>query len=349
MANSIEIFTIIGIVAVGAIFLPILLDENPGAFLENSLCIILAGDGGNTTCNAVGGNVTFVGLNGINITGNFSQNIIYWNFTGESINGSALMKFHSLGGDADVFKNQTIFDSYWRGITGGNLINVTERTDDILIDLGGNPNPNDLIFYNQTSEDWETFGCSNDGELIVYNATLGYYQCITGTDFSSSFGIDPDEIMYPWVAGTSTGTHVVLSFTNYDIRALRETGVGVLTTSLTWLWPVPANFDSNSNINFTLYHITQSASAGNFCHNLSIMPRSEGQNIDSTFGTPIEMCMENPGANILSKMEWELTPSQHNLDPNEMTFIKITRDPADTDDTFAENTYILVGRLEWNV
>lgn len=359
-----------------AIFIPILLDDNGSAFIPNSLCVIFGNSGGNFTCDNTNSNVTFTGVNGITIYPNGTNEII-WNFTGQfslSVNGTTLIPgdqidfniiganlteialepcaddqiliwytltewtcidvssvnqtqtHFSLGGDADVFKFENSTHVAFRGISEGIGMNVTERTNDILVALKD----------------------CNNLELLVFNGTTGDYQCISGADFSSQVAFDTDEIFYPWVGASSTGVHVILSMTNYDIRAVRETGVGVSTSATTWVWPVPTNFDNTSNVKFTLYWITQSGSAGTVCHSLSTMPRVEGNNIDSTFGTVEKVCTANPGSNILVVDEFILTPAEHNYDPDDLGFIKLSRDPTDSSDTLTTNAYILVGKLEWN-
>jgi len=135
-----EIFAIVGVVVAAAIFVPILFDENPGAFLENGLCVIFSG-ATNTTCNQISGNVTFVAESPISITPNFTDNTITWAFvfTGNATNQTQIHA--SLGGSPPdggaVFKNETggvpnlIF---FRGLAEGAGINITERENTILIE-----------------------------------------------------------------------------------------------------------------------------------------------------------------------------------------------------------------------
>lgn len=90
---------IAGLIAI-ALIIPILLDDSPSAFIENGLCTIF-GSVGNTTCTSVLGNVTFVGLNGIDIIASESLNTIFWNFTGHGggIGNTTIIVGETLMGD----------------------------------------------------------------------------------------------------------------------------------------------------------------------------------------------------------------------------------------------------------
>ena len=368
MADSLTIVLIIGgVIFAIAMIIPIFFDVDFPQ--RNALCIIF-GLGGNYTCDSSTSNVTFTGLNGIVIFPNGTNQII-WNFTnpiivatsdnltlteGDQIDFESINSTHteveleecldeemlifdsflnewicvtnlSLGGDADVFKNTTSTNINFRGISEGIGINVTEQTNDILVALKD----------------------CNDMELLVFNSTTGDYECISGADFSSQVGFDTDEVFYPWVGASSTGVHVILSMTNYDTRAVREIGTGTASSSLTWSWPVPSNFDNTSDIKFTLYWITQSANAGTVCHTLQTMPKVEGNDIDGTFGTSVKICTANQGSNILVVDEFTLTPTQHGFDPDDLGFISLHRDPTDPSDTLTTFAYILLGKIEWNI
>jgi len=377
--GSTEVLTIAIIVVFGVIMLPILFNENPSAFLENSICTIFVGPF-NFTCTEPGGNVTFVGINPIII--NATNGTITWSFNGtgqngtggkiliegdqitinqnsthavfhledctsnqlliwytltewtcidlSTINGTAVnnTKTHiSLGGDADVFKFENATHVADRGISGDNFINVTERENDVLIQLKT---------------------CVADGMIIVYDQPTDNYVCQTFQQIQKEFGLDRDEIMYPWQAGSSTGPHVILTFTNYDTRAMRMSGTAQHPTTATWMWPVPNNFNSSSTIEFSLWWITQNSDAGSICYLLQTMKRVPGQNIDTTFNPSVKICEANPGINILKKTTWTLTTSQHGLVGNDLAFIKLTRDQTDPTDDFNKDSYILVGKLIWN-
>ena len=107
---GIEIVSIVAIVVAGAILIPIVFNENPAAFLENSLCVIFAGPT-NTTCNAIKGNVTFVGIPPIVITADNLANTLTWNFTLAAENAT----HGNIGGGAEVFKNETLGTDESRG------------------------------------------------------------------------------------------------------------------------------------------------------------------------------------------------------------------------------------------
>ena len=156
-----EIFAIVGIVVAAAIFVPILFDENPGAFLENALCTIFTpGSGTNTTCNAIKGNVTFIGDFPIVITANNSANKITWSF-GALGNASHT----NIGGGAEVFKNETGGLSTWRTITGSGGVSVTENAETINIQTGGG-GPTPLSNINNGSG--QVFSSSSEGDTVTF-------------------------------------------------------------------------------------------------------------------------------------------------------------------------------------
>jgi len=120
---------------VGMLILPILFNENPTAFIGNSVCTIFVGLL-NTTCNSFEGNVTFIGESPITITPNYTDNTVTWAFVFEG-NATNQTQVHVSLGGADVFKNETggvpniIF---FRGLSEGAGINITERENTILIE-----------------------------------------------------------------------------------------------------------------------------------------------------------------------------------------------------------------------
>ena len=156
-----EIFAIVGIVVAAAIFVPILFDENPGAFLENALCTIFTpGSGTNTTCNAIKGNVTFIGDFPIIITANNSANEVTWSF-GQLGNAS-----HSnIGGGAEVFKNETGGLANLRTLVGSGGVSVTEDSETITITTGGG-GPTPLSNINNGSG--QVFSSSSEGDTVTF-------------------------------------------------------------------------------------------------------------------------------------------------------------------------------------
>ncbi len=159
---GVEVLSIIAIVVVGAILIPIVFNENPAAFLENSLCVIFGTGGTNTTCNAISGNVTFVGISPVSIIANNSQNTITWSIFANDTNAT----HQNIGGGAEVFKNETLVVSNWRTLIGGGGVTVIENPETIEIrtgGAGGGPmrsinNPNNQNLFNSTLE----------GETVVF-------------------------------------------------------------------------------------------------------------------------------------------------------------------------------------
>lgn len=334
--------------------LPILFDEPGGAFLENSICTIFLGPL-NFTCNSPGGNVTFTGLNGIDIfvDPSISNSTVFWNFTGSFGGGgngtgnfTQIDETHtSLGGDANVFKNETAYNSNFRGITAGNLINVTERTNDILLDLGGNPNSNDLIFYNSTANQWETLdGCIIDGEILVYNGTTNQFECTTGQQFSASSSIDNDESFFPHLSA-SNGDDVIVTFTNYNTRAVKFRDNK--DTTATWKYVVPQNYNATT-LSFKLYWFTQNSNVGNVCWDLNVKNAAEGDDLDLTLTNTGTICTANLGIDILAVDTFSVLPATHGFTAGDMAFIQIQRDePGTPADTFEKDVYGILGELRW--
>jgi len=195
-----EIFAIVGMVVVAAIFVPILFDENPAAFLENSLCTIFTpGSGTNTTCNAIKGNVTFIGDFPIIITANNSANEITWGF-GALGNASHV----NIGGGAEVFKNETAGLSTWRTLVGDGGVTVIENPETITIRTGGGPpsqaalqaiargTPGNVI-YNATTDGnlitviGDGIAITNSSSLVfTINSTIGRLNDVNTTDLDEN-------------------------------------------------------------------------------------------------------------------------------------------------------------------
>ena len=197
-----EIFAIVGIVVAAAIFVPILFDENPGAFLENALCTIFTpGSGTNTTCNAIKGNVTFIGDFPIVITANNSANEITWSF-GQLGNAS-----HSnIGGGAEVFKNETGGLAILRTLVSDSpAIIITELGETIEFDFGGGTPQGDPalqsisqgtpgnVVYNATTDGanitviGDGIAISNASSLVFsINATIGRLNDVNTTDLDEN-------------------------------------------------------------------------------------------------------------------------------------------------------------------
>lgn len=158
-----EIFAIIGIVVAAAIILPIVLDENPGAFLENGLCTIFAGSGppfGNTTCNAIKGNVTFVGDFPIEITPNFTTNEITW-----SLGSLGNASHNNIGGGAEVFKNETAGLANLRTLVGSGGVTVTQNDETITIQTGGGGAP---AISNINNGSGNVFNSAAEGDTVTF-------------------------------------------------------------------------------------------------------------------------------------------------------------------------------------
>jgi len=329
--GSIEVLTIVIVIVFGALMIPILFDENPAAFLENSLCTIITPFGGNNfTCNSISGNVTFTGLNGIDIFANGTNQII-WNFTGSAGNGTGggnqTDETHvSLGGDADIFKNETLSNANFRGVSAGIGINVTERTNDALIAL---------------------IDCDNN-ELLLFNGTTDDFECIDGQTFAAEASIDNTEIFFAHLSATNADD-VKVSFTNYDMRAVRfndNVDVGA-----TWSYTVPINFNSTgTTMEFKLFWFSQSSDVGDVCWQFKINDVVENDNLDFTLTQVDEICTANLGIDVLAVDTFQIPSTTHNFTANDLAWIQIHRQAKQNNnpnDTFEQNAYAIIGKLRW--
>ena len=159
---GVEIAVIAIIIVFAALALPILFDENPAAFLENGLCTILTpGNGQNTTCNAIKGNVTFIADNPITIEANNTANTITWSIG--LGNGSA---HTNIGGGAEVFKNETVgINSNWRTIIGSGGVGVSQQAETITITTGGGGPTNLQNINNAQGEN--IFNATEEGNTVT--------------------------------------------------------------------------------------------------------------------------------------------------------------------------------------
>lgn len=161
---GIEIGVIVIIIVFAALALPILFDENPAAFLENGLCTIFTpGNGQNTTCNAIKGNVTFIAENPIVIEANNSANTVTWSIG--LGNGSS----HSnIGGGAEVFKNETLgINSNWRTLVSGAGVSITQNPETITISSGGGGAGASLQLIARGDPGNVIYNATSDGNLIT--------------------------------------------------------------------------------------------------------------------------------------------------------------------------------------
>jgi len=162
---GIEIGVIVIIIVFAALALPILFDENPAAFLENGLCTIFTpGNGQNTTCNAIKGNVTFIAENPIVIEANNSANTVTWSIG--LGNGSS---HTNIGGGAEVFKNETVgINSNWRTIVGSGGVSVTQLDETIQIATGGPVGGGPLQNINDPNAQ-NLFNSTEEGNTVVFS------------------------------------------------------------------------------------------------------------------------------------------------------------------------------------
>jgi len=161
---GVEIGVIAIIIVFGALALPILFNENPAAFLENGLCTIFTpGNGQNTTCNAIKGNVTFIADNPITIVANNTANTITWAIG--LGNGSA---HTNIGGGAEVFKNETVgINSNFRTLVGSGGVSVTQLDETIQIATGGGGQGGPLQNINNPQQN--IFNSTEEGNTVVFS------------------------------------------------------------------------------------------------------------------------------------------------------------------------------------
>lgn len=230
---GIEIVSIVAIVVAGAILIPIVFDENPAAFLENGLCVIFTGST-NTTCNAIKGNVTFVGIPPITVIANNSINTIFWNFTGEAVITNQTQETHTnVGGGAEVFKNETAFNANFRTLTGGAGVTIIQNPETIEItSVGGTAQAANLTD-------------------VHFNAEEATVDDLTGLDCVN-------DITYSF-------------FNNTDINEYRRQAIEFCADSdpddnITWLYTVPQSYDviSPTDFKFRLFWTDDDTGAGAF-------------------------------------------------------------------------------------
>ena len=197
---GVEIGVIAIIIVFGALALPILFNENPAAFLENGLCTIFTpGNGQNTTCNAIKGNVTFIADNPITIVANNSANTITW-----AIGLGNGTSHTNIGGGAEIFKNETAgINSNWRTLVAGGGVALIQNPETITITSGGGGGPPALQAISQGTPGNVVYNATTDGNLITVlgdgisitnasslvfslNATIGRLNDVNTTDLDEN-------------------------------------------------------------------------------------------------------------------------------------------------------------------
>ena len=197
---GVEIGVIAIIIVFAALALPILFNENPAAFLENGLCTIFTpGNGQNTTCNSIKGNVTFIADNPLTIVADNSANTITWGIGAG--NGTS---HTNIGGGAEVFKNETAgINSNWRTIVGGGGVSVVQNDETISIQTGGGGGPPALQAISRGTPGNVIYNATTDGNLITVigdgititnasslvfslNATIGRLNDVNTTDLDEN-------------------------------------------------------------------------------------------------------------------------------------------------------------------
>ncbi len=114
----------------------------------------------NTTCNAVSGNVTFVGDFPISITPDFANNTITWSL-GDIGNASHA----NIGGGAEVFKNETAGIVNLRTLVGSGGVTVTQNNETITIQTGGGGAPPLSNINNGTGN---VFQSATEGDTVTF-------------------------------------------------------------------------------------------------------------------------------------------------------------------------------------
>ncbi len=306
MVGSTELFTIVGIVALGAIILPIVLNENPTAFLENSLCTIFVGKPpiGNTTCNDIKGNVTFVGNFPIVITPNNTANTITWSITENNDTSHA-----NIGGFARVFKNETAGIALFRTLTGGGGVSVTQFDDYIEIKTGGGgggpkgicnivtpngtfncddfedtvdfvgqgiaiSNSSSIVFaLNATLNDLNdvTIDDIDENDILIFNVTSQQFE---NQRIDNIFFVDrifnAEEGTVDDVTGVDCVNDVTYIFAdNTDPNEYRRHAIEFgpncdVDDNFTWSWVVPHDYMGGLDFNFKLYWTDDNQASGSF-------------------------------------------------------------------------------------
>ena len=288
--------------------LPILFQENPSAYIENSLCTIFVGLG-NTTCNDVRGNVTFIGNFPIVITPDNPNNTITWSL-GDLGNASHT----NIGGGAEVFKNETAGISTWRTITGSGGVSVTENAETINIQTGGGgPTPlaninngTGNVFQSAVEGDTVTFAgngiaISNvssvtftlnatadqlldvdyptlpeDNEILVFNETTGNFENESVGSAISLFDVhfNAEEATVDDIVGITCLNDVTYSFfDNTDIHEYRRQAVEFCPDSetddnITWQYTIPKDY-SPTDFKFRLFWTDDDTGAGAFVQRIN--------------------------------------------------------------------------------
>lgn len=332
MAGGTEYIILISAVVAGALIIPMMLDDGGISSITNGICTILVPPL-NFTCNEPQGNVTFAGLNGIEIFVNpaISNTTVFWNFTGSAGNGTGgTGNFTHVSisvGDGDVFKEEFAGEARFRGIVNGTGLDMIVNGSDISLSIKR---------------------CDNTG-LVFFNATSQRYQCVTTEEFVSNVIFDNNEFFPPHLS-VGGGADSIVDFSNYSARAIKMRSN--FNEDSSWLFIVPQSLNV-TNVDFQLLWFSDVGSGtGTICFELSTNLLQEGSDMDSAFNQRVEQCEDATpyGADELQVTNWTITPVESQINAGDIAILKLERRAGvggNLNDTFNKDAYVVGGEIEW--
>lgn len=228
----------------------------------------------------------------------------------------------SLGGDADVFKNQVGSILNFRGISGAGDLEVTERTGDILLNVTAASTLGELT-------DVVDGACPSNGEIIAKNNTSGEWECTDPSEFiASSGGANSKEMLRGHIA-RGTGGEDNHNYVDYEHRMFEYAGNA--DNELSWAFAVSNEYDGTNDITVRIYWTQDNGgggTAGDVCFTGQFAPVSIGDDISdiSAIGTTAKtVCKTGPLNDILEITTLTFTPAEHGIANDEMVLFQLTR------------------------
>ncbi len=115
-----------------------------------------------------------------------------------------------------------------------------------------------------------------------------------------------------------------------------------------WRAALPPNFDPDEDIIIKVWWKASTAIAGQVVWGVSVLGREEGDDINAApLGTEVEETdAVQETAEMLTVTTITLTPAQHNLDPDDMLIIKLTRKCEDACDDMADDADVVMVKAD---
>lgn len=262
------------------------------------------------------------------------------NFTGAA--GNVTGGF-SLGGDADVFKNEASGILNFRGLTAGDGIELTERPNDILI------NATTQVTTLGDLTDVVDGACPNDQEIIVFNASSAQWECQDQGDFiETSGGANSKEMLRGHMSRGSAGD-ATIAFADYTHRMFEYTDGG--DEELSWAFALSPEY-VGGDINVKIYWMVDNFNgAGDVCFEGQFAPVNPGDDISdfSAIGNTLKtVCKAAPATEIFEVTTITFSSAEHGISGDEMVLFQLTRNAVgDASDTYAEDVQGYGVIIEW--